>query len=157
MWKKSTTINRDKLDFKVKNILREAEKVLEKKLTEKQESPMSAAEMEKRTAEILPAMDEKGISDKKLRKAVKRVHNESVPKMREYEEKPSIARERNSYSKTDNDATFMRMKEDVMNNGQKKPGYNIQIYTENKFITNYITFRNMVRKCSSIFSIFNFM
>ena len=61
--------------------------------------------MEKRTAEILPAMDEKGISDKKLRKAVKRVHNESVPKMREYEEKPSIARERNSYSKTDNIAS----------------------------------------------------
>jgi hypothetical protein len=57
VWKKSTTINRDKLDFKVKNILCEAEKVLEKKLTEKQESPMSAAEMEKHTAEILPAME----------------------------------------------------------------------------------------------------
>ena len=32
--------------------------------------------------------------------------------------------DRNSYSKTDNDATFMRMKEDAMRNGQTKPGYN---------------------------------
>ena len=32
---------------------------------------------------------------------------------------------------------LMRMKEDAMNNGQTKPGYNIQIATENQFITNY--------------------
>ena len=31
----------------------------------------------------------------------------------------------------------MRMKEDAMNNGQTKPGYNVQIATENQFITNY--------------------
>ena len=35
-------------------------------------------------------------------------------------------RERNSYSKTDHDATFMRMKEDAMGNGQLKPAYNLQ-------------------------------
>lgn len=34
---------------------------------------------------------------------------------------------RNSYSKTDHNATFMRMKEDHMRNGQLKPGYNVQI------------------------------
>ena len=33
--------------------------------------------------------------------------------------------------------SFMRMKEDAMNNGQTKPGYNVQISTENQFITNY--------------------
>lgn len=44
---------------------------------------------------------------------------------------------RNSYSKTDEEATFMRMKEDAMLNGQLKPGYNIQISTENQFITHY--------------------
>ena len=47
---------------------------------------------------------------------------------------------RNSYSKTDEDATFMRMKEDAMKNGQLKPGYNIQIATENQFITNYAVY-----------------
>ena len=36
-----------------------------------------------------------------------------------------------SYSKTDPDATFMRLKEDAMNNGQTKPAYNLQIATEN--------------------------
>lgn len=42
---------------------------------------------------------------------------------------------RNSYSKTDTDATFMRMKEDHMKNGQLKPAYNAQVSTENQFIT----------------------
>lgn len=38
--------------------------------------------------------------------------------------------ERNSYSKTDKDATFMIMKEDHMKNGQLKPAYNIQLKVE---------------------------
>lgn len=41
---------------------------------------------------------------------------------------------RNSYSKTDTDATFMRMKDDHMMNGQLKAGYNVQFATENYFI-----------------------
>ena len=45
-------------------------------------------------------------------------------------------------SKTDNDATFMRMKEDAMNNGQTKPGYNKQIATENQFIIHFDFFSN---------------
>jgi transposase len=44
---------------------------------------------------------------------------------------------RSSYSKTDPDATFMRMKEDHMRNGQLKPGYNVQISTNNQFIASY--------------------
>lgn len=41
---------------------------------------------------------------------------------------------RNSYSKTDHDATFMRMKEDHMKNGQLKPAYNIQLASASGFI-----------------------
>ena len=44
---------------------------------------------------------------------------------------------RNSMSKTDPDATFMRMKEDHMLNGQLKAGYNLQASTNNQFIANY--------------------
>lgn len=44
---------------------------------------------------------------------------------------------RHSYSKTDQDATFMRMKEDHMRNGQLKPAYNVQISTNNQFIASY--------------------
>ena len=42
---------------------------------------------------------------------------------------------RNSYSKTDYDATFMRMKEDHMRNGQLKPGYNVQVAVNSEYIT----------------------
>lgn len=48
----------------------------------------------------------------------------------------SILEKRNNYSKTDTDATFMRMKEDAMKNGQLKPGYNVQIGTQNQFVLN---------------------
>jgi len=41
---------------------------------------------------------------------------------------------RNSFSKTDRDATFMRMKEDHMRNGQLKPGYNLQLGVEGEYI-----------------------
>ena len=44
---------------------------------------------------------------------------------------------RNSYSKTDEDATFMRMKDDHMGNGQLKSAYNWQISTNNQYIVNY--------------------
>lgn len=44
-------------------------------------------------------------------------------------------RERNSYSKTDPDATFMRMKEDHMLNGQLKPAYNLQHGVDSEYIT----------------------
>jgi len=42
--------------------------------------------------------------------------------------------DRNSYSKTDLEVTFMRMKDDHMLNGQLKPGYNVQIAVENYFV-----------------------
>ena len=53
-----------------------------------------------------------------------------------YEEmRATLGEGRNSYSKTDPDATFMRMKEDHMRNGQLKPGYNVQIAVNSEYIT----------------------
>ena len=49
---------------------------------------------------------------------------------------------RNSFSKTDTDATFMHMKEDYMRNGQLKPGYNIQIGVESEYIVGVSSFSN---------------
>ena len=51
-----------------------------------------------------------------------------------YEEARSVFKGRNSYSKTDKDATFMHMKEDYMRNGQLKPGYNVQAAVESEYI-----------------------
>ena len=41
---------------------------------------------------------------------------------------------RTSFSKTDTDATFMRMKDDHMKNGQLKPGYHLQLGVEGEYI-----------------------
>jgi len=46
-----------------------------------------------------------------------------------------VCGERNSYSKTDLDATFMRMKKDAMLNGQLKPAYNLQHGVDSEYIT----------------------
>ncbi len=54
-----------------------------------------------------------------------------------YERQQAILGDRNSFSKTDPDATFMRMKDDHLNKGQLKPAYNVQIGTENQFIVGF--------------------
>ena len=63
-------------------------------------------------------------------------------KLKEYDDRLQTIGERNSMSKTDPDATFMRMKEDHMRNGQTKPGYNLQISAENQFITDFALYPN---------------
>ena len=60
----------------------------------------------------------------------------------EYEKHFGRMKDRNSYSKTDIDATFMRMKDDYMRNGQLKPGYNIQIGVESEYIVGFGAFSN---------------
>ena len=58
-----------------------------------------------------------------------------LKKLKEYTKKLYTLGDRNSYSKTDPDATFMRMKEDAMLNGQLKPAYNIQHGVDSEYIT----------------------
>ena len=56
-------------------------------------------------------------------------------KLEEYVEKMNICGEnRNSYSKTDHSATFMRMKKDYMGNDQLLPAYNVQIGVADEYI-----------------------
>ena len=60
---------------------------------------------------------------------------EYIEKLSEYVEKIQICGpERNSYAKTDHDATFMRMKKDYMGNDQLLPAYNIQIGVADEYI-----------------------
>ena len=63
-------------------------------------------------------------------------------KLIEYDNHLDALGECNSYSKTDPDATFMRMKEDAMRNGQTKHGYNLQTGIQNQFITDFVLFPN---------------
>ncbi len=66
-----------------------------------------------------------GIGKRKslLQKKVEQL-DEYINRLKKYNQYLHIAGERNSFSKTDHDATFMRMKEDAMKNGQLKPAYN---------------------------------
>ena len=57
-----------------------------------------------------------------------------IKRQEKYIEQLGICGKRNSYSKTDTSATFMRMKDDHMKNGQLKPGYNVQIGVESEYI-----------------------
>ena len=69
----------------------------------------------------------------KLQKVWEKV-NEWLERLKRYTKDEHICGERNSYSKTDHDATFMRMKEDHMRNGQLKPGYNVNVATASQYI-----------------------
>jgi len=62
--------------------------------------------------------------------------------MERYAKQEQLLANRNSYSKTDPDATFMRMKEDHMKNGQLKPAYNVQLSSHNQYVVNYSLHQN---------------
>ena len=75
--------------------------------------------------------------NKQQKKQLKQLQDDVLPRLPKYETQLETIGDRNSFSKTDTDATFMRMKEDHMKNGQLKPAYNLQISTENQIITNF--------------------
>ena len=60
---------------------------------------------------------------------------ELLARKAKYQRYDETFRGRNSFSKTDPDATFMHMKEDHMRNAQLKPGYNVQFGVEGEYIT----------------------
>ena len=84
----------------------------------------------------MPALADKPI-DKKIKQKLNYAKKNWPENLDKYEQQQKILDGRNSYSKTDTDATFMRMKADHMKNGQLKPGYNVQISTSRQFIVNY--------------------
>lgn len=75
--------------------------------------------------------------DPKIKSKLKRAGKSWREQLKRGEANAQAMGERNSMSKTDKEATFMRMKEDHMGNGQLKPAYNTQISSENGIITNY--------------------
>ncbi|MEK3888703.1 IS1182 family transposase [Bacillus sp. FSL K6-3431] len=81
-------------------------------------------------------------SERKFPKQVRKQLLDYIVRKQKYERHFEIFGTRNSYSKTDHDATFMRMKDDYMKNGQLKPGYNVQISTEGQYTLAYSLFSN---------------
>lgn len=137
VWRGSVEKYDARLKAKTEALLRQIE---QKHAIENQENPvpeeLTAEEVTKRVERIKEKVDADNLG-KEERKALKQIETDSVPRMNRYRGQLETMGPRNSYSKTDPDATFMRMKEDAMLNGQLKPGYNVQISTENQFITNF--------------------
>ncbi|MEW9702983.1 IS1182 family transposase [Paenibacillus sp. SI8] len=145
VWGKAVVKHKAKLQEKVQTLfaaIEEAEKQEERAnggqdLCELGEaSKITSEKLENAVKQLEERLQEKP-KDNPLKKAVRALRKDLLPRLQKYESYEEILGNRNSYSKTDKDATFMRMKEDHMRNGQLKPGYNVQIGTENQFILGY--------------------
>lgn len=150
VWRKTIERNRTKLLEKIKVLLEQVdEAIAQDKCNVDEKVEFTPTQLSEISAELnaslssLPATNDK--EEKKRRKGLEKTAKElekHSKKLDEYNQHLETLGERNSYSKTDKDATFMRMKEDAMNNGQTKPGYNLQIGTENQFIIDFSLFQN---------------
>src|SRR5699024_1653227 len=69
-------------------------------------------------------------SERKEPKKYRKQFGDFLVRKQKYQRDMEIFKDRNSYSKTDHDATFMRMKDDYMRNDQLKAGYNLETATE---------------------------
>lgn len=79
---------------------------------------------------------------RRLKKHLRKLRDDFIPRKKKYEIYEEVFNGRNSFSKIDLEATFMRMKDAHMMNGQLKAAYNIQIGTENQFVLAYDAFPN---------------
>jgi transposase len=98
---------------------------------------IDAEKVEQTIDKINDALQDKPVR-KEIRQKLGYAKKNWPQNLKKYEAQEKLMGEgRTSYSKTDTDATFMRMKEDHMRNGQLKPAYNVQISTNNQFIASY--------------------
>jgi transposase len=142
VWAKNTKRYKKNLQVKVKELFAqidqenqgEDEQYGEKQNeTEGQESTLTSEQITQRADqlnEILTQTTDKKSKKKKV--SVQRTLRKAAQKMDQYEKQEQVLAGRNSYSKTDHDAIFMRMKD-----GKFLPAYNIIQGTENQFILNY--------------------
>lgn len=139
VWGKSVRINKDKLVSRVQELWQYTLQVTTDENIHNEEPDFSQLDGEKiqQTVErIDKALKGKPISAK-IRKLLTQARRNWASRFENYRQKEQILAGRNSYSKTDTDATFMPMKEDHLNNAQPKPGYNVQISSNNQLIVNY--------------------
>lgn len=136
VWKKSCTVNRDKVFLKVTELLQkinsEELSFLNVKFETRNEYAIEYLDgILKRYAEIYELNPENFVSGKGHRKSVQQRHYQALKeyqnRLRDYAKHIEVCGEtRNSYSKTDHGATFMRIKTDYMGNDQLLPAYNMQ-------------------------------
>lgn len=146
VWKKSCIKNRDKTFLKITALLNEINErtaAFGVKFETRTEYAVEYTEQIIEQYKRLFNIDSKVIVKcRGHRKTTQQHHYEKLAeyteKLKKYSDHIRICGEnRNSYSKTDNDATFMRMKKDYMGNDQLLPGYNIQLGVCDEYIAVY--------------------
>ncbi len=150
VWRKTVEKNRAKLQEKIRVLLQQIDEVIaQDKAAEAERVEFTTDTLNTFIGELKDALAAKPEPADKEQKKQHREKKKQLKelekhrdKLNEYDSRLEQMGERNSMSKTDQDATFMRMKEDAMNNGQTKPGYNLQISAENQFITDFALFPN---------------
>ena len=150
VWRKTVEKNRAKLREKIRVLLQQIDEVIaQDKAAEAEAAEFTPETLDSLIGELKEALAAEPEPSDKERKKQQREKKKQIKelekhrdKLGEYDGRLEQIGERNSMSKTDQDATFMRMKEDAMNNGQTKPGYNLQISAENQFITDFALFPN---------------
>ncbi len=137
VWKGSVEKHKAKLEAKIQSILDEIEgqiKTEQSQQTHPSPRAIDSLELKEKLAVLNNKLKE---ADKSTHKQLSKLQQEHLPRLEKYEQQLQTLGDRNSYSKTDPDASFMRLKDDHMKNGQLKPAYNAQISTENQFITHF--------------------
>lgn len=145
VWGKAIKTNKAKMKQQLDDLWQYAQSVAASELDDTDPSGFDNIDEDKvkqTIDKIDAALKDKEI-DPKVKQKLNYARKNWPANLRRYEQQEKIiGNQRNSYSKTDTDATFMRMKEDHMRNGQLKPAYNLQISTSNQFITNYSIHHN---------------
>lgn len=138
VWGKAIKKNKERISAQLKELWDYAGSVASAELgAQEPEFINPSAEKVTQTVEKINRALEGKTVDKKVKQKLNYAKKNWPAKLEEYARKEEVLGERNSYSKTDPDATFMRMKEDHMKNGQLKPAYNLQLSTHGQFVVNY--------------------
>jgi transposase len=145
VWAKSMQTSKEKIKEQLNELWKYAQSVAAAELDDTDPSGFKKIDAQSVTATVETinnALKDKKI-DSKTRQKLNYARRKWPPALERYEQQEKIiGGQRNSYSKTDPDATFMRMKDDHMGNGQLKPGYNVQISTNNQYIASYSVHQN---------------
>lgn len=146
VWAKRTEKNKGKLREKIDALLEEIERVNEQENLEYgdkdleelgQDKEPDAEKLREKVRQLNERLKQQP-EDKRLKKAVATLEKDCLPRLEKYEEQERVLNGRNSYSKTDPDASCMRMKEDrAAEKPLPRPAYNIQNGTEGQFIIGY--------------------
>lgn len=144
VWGKSIKNNKEKIQKQLEELWKYAQQVASGELKDTQPLTFDKIDAEKvrqTVGQINEALKDKPV-DKKVQQKLNYAKKNWPQNLDRYDQQEQISNGRNSYSKTDKDATFMRMKEDHMGNGQLKPGYNWQISTNDQYILSYSIHQN---------------